>query len=124
MQPSLLGMQTPRTRQASRQRPTPSGSLRIEEIALHGFERANSDQVHTALQRSLGAALQAGASQGTDALRFERNTTMEKMNGTLDLPAHSHSSDIGTALGKTLAQSLRQTGTPQRGIQPNHKERR
>ena len=124
MQPSLLGIQTSRTRQASRQWPAASVSLHVEELVLHGFEHANTEQVRIALHRSLAASLQAGESQGANRLRFERNATVEKLDGTLNLPAHSHSSDIGTVLGKTLAQSLWQAGTPQRRTQPHHKERR
>jgi hypothetical protein len=81
----------------------PRLSLELGEVVLHGFERANRDQIRHSLQQSLQASLERSAPV------FTGDVNVPRLNAPLDVPAGAHSSDIGSRIAGALAQALDRT---------------
>jgi hypothetical protein len=100
MRPSLLSIDAPRTRRRVSPIQGPRLSLDLREVVLHGFERANRDQIRNALQQSLTASLQRGAPP------FAGDVNLSRTNARLDVRPGAPSSDIGAQIAGALAQAL------------------
>jgi len=109
MKPSLLSVDSPRTRrQSAVQRPAVRIALHIDELVLDGFARVDAGRMQNALRETLTASL------GSSGDRFENDVHLERAGGTHDLQSSADAEKIGARLGKILLKTLQVAGPDSR----------